>query len=269
MKKFTLLVALALLISTGLSAQKFYVRLSAGPALSTYSPIWGEYNYEDDVVTAKRVGLGNGIPAGAAFGINFSKYVAFEIGVNHFFGFATKFEDVYSTATETYWLKGNMLSILPSIVITPGLDKINPYARFGFLGGVFGSVTEKFEGEGTIEGISYTEEYLLKDYGGICIGAQSALGIEFKLNPVISIFAEAQLTALSYAPKKGEYITYEYNGEDVLDNMDVKDKEWEYVKDLDLDEQIPDTDPDKELAKTISFSNYGLMIGIKFNIGTK
>ena len=263
MKKIITCLGILLMVTSGLHAQKYYVRVGGGFALSTHAEYWGEYDWTAQTVNAKRMALGNGVPVTAAFGYGLSKYISIELGVHHFFGFTSKFEDEWGSGNSTDRYQASMLTIIPAVVVSPGLEKVNPYGRFGFLVGVFGRVLEKYEEEGSMEGLTYTQDYIARNYGGLCLGAQGAVGVDFNFNKHLVLFCEAQIDALSYAPKKGKYLEYNYNGEDQLDNMDVRDKEWEYVKEIDMNEVIPSDQPDKELIHSFSLSNYGLMVGLK------
>jgi hypothetical protein len=96
---------------------------------------------------------------------------------------------------------------------------------------------------------------------------QAAMGTDIVLGDKLSLFAEIQVDGISYAPKHGKYTKYDVNGTDQLENMTTKEKEVDYVTDIDYGEDIPDDQPDKQLRNNYPLTNVGLILGLKIKIG--
>jgi hypothetical protein len=269
MKSKSLFIILLSGVSICAQAQSYYVRAGFGAAISTSPRIGIEstslsdsgYLYKED---AKRVGLANGLPIVAAAGYYFGNNFGVELGVDYFAGFNVKpflYDQVDSWTSKG---RGSMLSIVPAIVIRINNDKLKPYARLGVMIGVLNKVL-LFETNNP--STSNSESTTSKDYGGIAIGAQAALGTELPLSKLFSLFGEVNFNAISWAPTKGKYIKDTYNGVDQLPDLTTKEKTWIYVKNLDTSQTIPNSDPNKQNLVNYSFSNIGLIVGVKLNFG--
>ena len=131
--------------------QKFYVSIGLGGGISTASSFDMLYKYKGNTtsgtVSVVPVGLGNGFNGSVSFGYWFNKYVGAEIAISEFMGVPTKGDSVINLAGAghaTVKVKGGMLSIIPAVVISAGLEKVNPYARFGLQVGVLPTMLTKY-----------------------------------------------------------------------------------------------------------------------------
>jgi hypothetical protein len=267
MKTKTLFFLIFSVMSICAQSQSFYVRAGLGAAICTAPHMLyqstdinsGRTQHTEDAI---RGGLGDGLPFVAAAGYYFGKNFGIELGVDYFLGFSHKTVNNYTGSMNTVKLKGSMLAFVPAFIMKINMDKIKPYARLGIMIGAVNSATNSSELTGTNTG-----SYIAKDYGGIAIGAQAAVGAEFPLSKLISFFGEVNLDGISWAPKKGKYTKATYNGVDQLADMNTKDKTWVYVKKLDETQTISDSDPNKYSSINYSFANAGLIVGVKINFG--
>lgn len=105
--------------------------------------------------------------------------------------------------------------------------------------------------------------------GGIATGFSGAAGVNFSLSRSFTLFLEANLISMSYAPKKGVMTENSYNGVDQLSGLTASQKEVEYVKEYTIDwsNPPPDSQPQKALKFYFPFSSAGLTLGltIRFN----
>jgi hypothetical protein len=115
-------------------------------------------------------------------------------------------------------------------------------------------------------GLTSSYETRSKDYGGIAVGAQAAVGTNFKISKLLSLFGEINIDGLSWAPTKGKYTKYTVNGVDQLPDMGANEKTWVYVISRD-NTAIPTGDPDKRVKTNYSFTNAGLLVGVRLNFG--
>lgn len=270
MKTTRILLCGLLLIGMNLQAQKIYVRAGLGAAVSTAGEYVGEYTYTEntDKASYTKKGIGTGLPFVLAAGYMLNENIGLELGVDYFYGFNMKAK--FTGANRTYDSKwhGQMLGIVPALVFTFPLDKIHPYARLGLKLGVWNNVIYKdhevyTQGPSKIGGND--NEMTMKDYGGIAIGAQAALGTEYALSDLISLFGEIQLDGISYAPKHGKYTKFVADGEDILGSLTEKEKKWNYVKEVDYNKNIPNDSPDEYGKINYTFGNVGLVIGVRIN----
>jgi hypothetical protein len=288
-----------------LNAQGVYLRLGVGGGigLKQYSGYdWSDYSRIDTNYSYKiySMGLGSGFNINFAAGYMISQYVGFEFGINEFIGF-TKSTD-YSVSnsyhyTSEYYnygynysdimtnkISGMMLQIVPAVVITPGLEKVNPYARIGLILGVAPSVTIKSNGTYSYSSYSQPENYYYKDTsytnttvqkiklsGGIAVGFTAAGGVDFNLGKNIDLYAELVYSGITYAPSKGKVTEWTENGIDqlILPTTTVKEKEWTFEKDIHYYDNLSDFSPAKLPKVSFNFSNVELNIGVKFKFGKK
>lgn len=275
MKKHLLIVIISLLITGGLSAQEtqqFYVRMGFGTSLATASNLDQLYNYSSNgsakSVSIVPVGFGRGFNGVAAFGYKFSKYVSVEMGLSQFIGLpkiADSVNNLPGGVSGEARLAGNMLSLIPSVVIRPGLSPVDPYARIGFILGVRPTINAKADFWNYSVNPSQETVAIRHYYGGVAAGLQAAVGVSWEVNTVISLYAEFAFNSISYSPMRSEIILYEQNGVDKLSELTLKQKETEYYNNINPDEEIPSNSPDKKLRTSLPFSNAGVNFGISFH----
>jgi hypothetical protein len=182
MKTKTFFILILSAMSLCAQAQSFYVRAGLGAAICTaphmlYQSTDITTGGTQHTVEAIRGGLGDGLPIVAAAGYYFGENFGIELGVDYFLGFSHKTVDTYGGSINTVKQSGSMLAVVPAFIMKLNMDKIKPYARLGIMIGVLNSAKTSSELTG-----SNTESYIVKDYGGIAIGAQAAVGAEFPLS---------------------------------------------------------------------------------------
>ncbi len=271
MKTIRILLIGVLLLGMNAYGQKIYIRGGLGVAVSTAAYYTGDYNHSgsNDIITAKKQGIGTGLPFVLAVGYKLNKHFGFELGIDYFYGFKMKTKSTSDYYTYETKYSGQMLSIVPAFVISLPLDKILPYARLGLKLGVLNSLVmsdhnvNSYPQKATT---SITIDSKSKLYGGIAFGVQSAVGADFVLSDLISLFAEIQVDGISYSPSHGKFTEYTENGVDKLSSMTEKEKRWDYLKEVDGNKTIPDSEPDENVKQNYPFGNVGLVIGVKVNL---
>jgi len=279
MKKLYVLALAVCMMAGSVNAQKAYLRLGVGGGIGLKQYLDGYWADETHTASSdnyeiKSMGLGGGFNVNLAFGYMISDNVGLELGLNEFIGLNKKVHRSYSSdyydQTVDQKLSGMMLQVVPALVITPGLEKINPYARLGMILGVFQSVNLTYDATTTGQEFNLkdtdTEHEKLKDYGGIACGFTAAAGASLNLSEKLDFYAELVFNGISYAPSKGKYKEWTENGVDKLATATTKEKEWTYEKKFDANEDIPDGSPDKQPKMSYYFSNVELNIGIKLKL---
>lgn len=270
MKRITLFLVCLLLTGFSIKAQKVYIRAGLGASVTTAATYYDQAtttSSENKIVT-KKSGIGTGLPFVVAAGYMVSPNIGFELGVGYFYGFTRKTTDIYYNSTHDTKKQGQMLSLVPALVVAFDLEKVKPYARLGLKLGVWNNVFYKYEDIGdepekSSGNVSNKNE---KDYGGLAIGVQAATGVDFKISDLVSLFGEIQVDGINFSPKHGKITKYEVNGTDQLASLSTREKEWDYEKEVDYLHTGSSDEPDKCPKTNHSFNNVGLMIGIKITI---
>lgn len=289
-----------LISSTGIFAQKFYISADAGYAFAINGDV-GEYsnidytNIDNDVThvysnessyEAVPFSLGKGFNFGGAFGYMFTDNIGFELGFSYLQGSkttGTRDGDVLKTNNNGDIYNQNnkdvnsaysqMFRITPTLVITPGFEKINPYGRFGAVVG-FGSYIKETEITMTYSGTFWDNENINtqkeKFEGGTTFGINAVIGLEYVLNDNLSLFGEVNYIGMRFTPSKSYLTESTYNGDDQLPGMNTYSKETEYYtsKTVKTDSALPiDNDSPKQVIATNSaFNSLGLNFGVKLKL---
>jgi hypothetical protein len=269
MKTFSILFIGLVLFGTTALAQKIYIRGGLGVAVSTAATYTQDYSSGsgiDFTTTSKKQGLGTGLPFILAAGYNLNEHFSIELGIDYFYGFTYK--QTFKSANSSSASKGHgqMLSLVPAFVMSIPLDKFKPYARLGLKLGILNSVVSENHLVPLLSNPSGTTDNKIKNYGGIAVGVQAAVGTDFKLSDLLSLFGEIQVDGISWAPKHGKYVEYSVNGVDQLGSRTVKDNEWNYVKVVDGSKTIPNDQPNEYNKMNDHFGNVGLVLGVKVNL---
>ncbi len=280
MKK-QLLALICFLCAYTLTAQKeeqrnfnrFYINLGLGGGVSTSSSFSLLYDYggtaTDPTISVHPVGLGNGFNGSAAFGFRFSRYAAVEVSVNEFLGLPVGGDssvNLLGASTAEVKILGRMFSVVPAIVFTAGLEKINPYARFGLLIGTFPTVLTKYANENPTTNPSSRLEIWNHYYGGVALGYAAAGGVSFHISARINLFAELQFTHATWSPSHGEITKYVVDGVDKLSTLSPYEKQVDFVFEKSLYEPKDYSQPRQELRMTMPFSTMAMNFGVTFKL---
>ena len=257
--RWILLFGFALSLSIQLNAQQLYLRGSAGYALKLASQNIDFYNHTSDTSSFNDsqvdVNFGKGWNGGLAAGYFFNPHIGCEIGFSYNRSGRITSKDIYTGGTTDYSLSARMYSFHASVIITPGFEKVNPFAQFGIKAGTGSILYEYVENSAT----DVLKQKVIRN-GGIGIGATGSIGIRYQLGKNIFCLGELTMTGLSYAPARGEIIQFEHNGVDKLPGMTRHEKNTEYVRSFSYDNNQPpvDSEPRKELRNKYPFSSVGI-----------
>ena len=244
-----------------------FFSLNGGYNLGTSKEIGWDVNVIETSTNAYKVenvslSLGKGINVGGAIGYMFNKNIGAELGVNYLIGGKTTSKSTYfdgDSTEENFFSK--MLQIKPTLIISAGMGKINPYAKFGLLIGK-GSINN--EASGVSSGERFVGKYKLD--GGIAIGFHAGIGLLCSLNSKMALFGELNMINMSYAPTKGKLTEYNVGGENQLIDADVNFTDVEYVDSINSNDVIPSSSPRKQLKKSSPFGSFGLNVGLRYSL---
>ncbi len=255
------------------SKQKLYISIGLGGGISTSSAFDLLYKYSgnagNETITIVPVGLGSGFNGTLAVGYWFNKYIGAELAVSEFLGLPTKGDSVVhliGASRATVKIRGDLLSVIPSVLISAGLDKINPYARFGFLIGALPNLISKYTMDNSTTDPPENKQIYNSYYGGVALGYTAAGGVNFKISSLILLYVELQFSHSTWSPNHSQIIKYTVDGEDRLSELTTWQKEADFVSKKNVNGTIDMTQPRQELRKTIPFSTASINIGIKFKL---
>jgi hypothetical protein len=201
--------------------------------------------------------LGKGYTPELEAGYMFNEHFGFGINATYLYGTEnTAFYDYSGDENDYYYhYYSEMVLISPFVLLEPLNGDFSPYTK---LGGVFGS--GKFTQQGEMEDSETLREFT----GGYSLGVNTALGMNYKLSPLISVYAEINAMIMAWAPEKAEVTKYIIEGEDELSDLSAAEREIEFVESIESEPYNPEQ-PSQDLKYYFNFDNIGLRAGIKFN----
>ncbi len=267
---FILIASVIMAYANNLSAQGLYMKINVGYGFKMGSQSLAGFQNEketnnSDEVTQVNVSMGKGLNFCGTLGYMFNKNLGIDMGFSYLFGMKTKskyeYFGSYGQEELTMSFAGRMIRINPAIVVAGGFEKIDPYAKFGLIVGVGSFISEaNYE-------YDQNEVYTKIVYnGGVSLGFNAATGVIFQLNDRISLFAEAELINMSYAPTKGKVKKATLNGMDKLSSLTTSEKEYEFVKTIDYEDNQFDSEPSKMLKQKYPFGSIGINAGLRIKL---
>ena len=243
-KKTIIACVLALFTFNSFAQKNFYVKLNGGYNMGIVS-----YNGTNTA------------------GYMFNKFIGAELGVSYLIGNTVSLTDKSNTSSSTENVSTRLLNFMPSLLITPGLEKLNPYAKFGLCLGS-ASITDKLESTSSNGSTNTTTNQTMVFDGGMAIGFMGTLGLSYKINDKVSLIGELNISSISYSPTKSEYIENKQNGVDQLSSMTKNQKITEFVNSYseDNNSQSDPNSPRKSIAPSFPFSSVGLTIGVMYRL---
>jgi hypothetical protein len=281
MKKVVLFILVIQLSFVCSFAQGIYVRGGTGFGLPAATGLMGEnQNIRQDIgniyessVEAVKGSYGAGVNFDIAAGYKFNENFIFELGFLYLAGrkYETFYRNIFSSVTgassrieDTYTSYSRGFYVNPSFVFSAGFGKQAPYARIGIIAGspkIKRDESFYDDSDGVSEGTIKWE-----DYGGLSIGFQTAIGVNWKITERLDIFTEAVFVSMTYYAEKAEMTEYIENGTDVLGLYPASFTNIDYVKKVEYNPQ-PDPDaPSYQLIKASPFSSISARVGIRFDI---
>lgn len=259
--------SLSIFSATNLFGQGAFVNLNGGYNLMMSSgnlPNFYSIKSTSSTDTYEQidVSLGKGLNFGGGLGYMFNKHLGAELCFSYLIGGKSKAQDIYPGGKTDYTLSAKMFRLNPTLVVTSGFEKVNPYAKIGLIIGSGSVIEETVDYDG-----GDVTTFLLKMNGGIALGGNAGLGLLFKLRKNVFLFSEVNMINLSFAPKKGKITKATYNGMDVLGDLTTSEKEIEYVESFtESNSPQPDSQPSKGLKTKLPFGSAGIQLGIRFNL---
>ncbi|MBV8251073.1 MAG: outer membrane beta-barrel protein [Chitinophaga sp.] len=331
-------MTLAAAITTSVQAQektskphsKFYLKATGGyffsitpgqfPNVGPYPPqdLHTQYNPANanplDTLSRKVLtgSYGQGARGGLSVGYNINKYIAVEASFNYYQSSKNLMTNTLTTVVGTNQVLAQVTShghvhafdFAPSVVFSPGYEKINPYVRFGVVLPLWGRLVIETDALNTSTPpagaplppgtLIRTEIHRTEEVKpNITIGMQGALGVDFNLSPRFDVFVEAEYRNVPVKSKSKEVTKYSETNTAIngatgsvitvvssrnLDQLSVAEKNTDYVTTLDKGSNTPiaqqgtvtkyknDNAPANDLKSYINIGGMGFNAGIKFRL---
>lgn len=268
-------VLLFFMATSGLWGQSFYAALYGAYALSAdaqnlpgfnHVQLRGSVRHEEQI----KLSYGQGFQAGVRFAYRFNPYLAVELELNYLQSAEFVAEQSLDGFTNDFPVQGDLQQItsaqmgriIPALRLSPGYLRFNPYLRTGLVlgwGQLNFSYRDESPGRIAVNNWEYT--------GGMAWGFNTALGLEYALKERLSIFAEASLISLSYAPQRGEMVAATNNGVDELDSYPPHFREREFVSSYRRGPESSSEELSKTLRTFYPFSSLALNLGLAVKLG--
>jgi len=307
--KNTLKLLMLLLVSVGIvncaKAQSLYIRGGIGVGLglnpstigtnSTYTSYVDYDNQANSTYSytqsPDKKSPGEGLYPEIAIGYMLNSHVGFELGFSYASGFSTTVtNDSTGTGTELGYTGAQTFTsaakysfhsflITPSIVISAGGDnKLTPYGRLGMIISLAseGNMDDNYSGSQTsnapnYDNTAFSGEEATQTTGTVQLGVAGAVGVNYKLSSLISIFGEVNVRAFNFQFDQTTITTDTYNGVDNLPNLTTSQKQINYVSSITTTNATAYNagNPTQELTQAVPANTVGITIGIKLNLGGK
>jgi hypothetical protein len=269
------------LSTTSLWAQKLSIKTYAGYHLAQNpNNSFNQTTFEratggtDMQYSVGKVRWTSGIAAGIGFNYQLKPFLALELGAQYLHGakselYNKRVVENVGEANLIYTYYTRMVFLNPSLVLSLPQTKYTPYARVGLVLG-FGNYQRELEDASNLNGgVSNIVLQTAKVYGGMATGYQAALGVRCSIKKSWSVFGEWQFQMINYAPKRSEITSYTINGNNALGGLSTRQRETEFVKNLDFPSDgfgtFNENEPTKSLAYSLPFSNMGLQVGVCYS----
>jgi hypothetical protein len=209
---------------------------------------------------------GSGINIGAGIGYMFNSHFGVDLGFNYTSGsinytwYYPYNEQIHNKVT------GSMAQVIPSLIIATNAGKLNPYAKMGLIIGS-GQVTNTYENNSPLDNYNSNETWKAK--GGISLGYNGTLGLEYPLNKKFSVYSEASFNTIYYFPDRLTQTEKLVNGVNELDNMTYHNKNTIFKSSY---SSADNNDPSKPTVSTpvkFSFCAAVINIGVKMQIWSR
>jgi hypothetical protein len=285
MKKIILPLSIFFALSGTVFSQGIYLRAGTGYGLPVATSVLGEkdlnvydpssndpYSYSNTVVTSS---YGSGFDFNFALGYKFNENFIFDLNVQYLIGNKVETSNTYIDKELTYPgteetitntnIKGFLFN--PAFIFSAGFGKAAPYGRFGV---VIASptITQNDSYYYDLDGINTRERTWVYNKG-FGLGYQAAVGMNWKLTDKMDIYTEANFISMTFYPAEGNVTKYISDGNDLLDQLTVSQKQLKFEKTYDPQPQYDPESPTVVARKAFPLSSLSAQVGIRFTIWKK
>ena len=285
MKKVILPFILLFVLSGTILSQSIYLRAGTGYGLPVATSVIGEKylrtydpantanpnSYSTKVVSAS---YGAGMNFNFAVGYKFNENLIFDLNVQYLSGSKFETSDTYNElgsfagtekTTNTTSAKGFLFN--PAFVFSAGFGKAAPYGRFGIIVSS-PTITDNESYYYDLDGTDTRDRTWVYNKG-MGLGYQAAIGMNWKLSDKMDLYTEANFVSMTFYPTEGNMTKNIYNGNDLLAQQPVYQKQIQFEKSYDPELTYDPDKPRVEAIRSYAFSSVSVQVGIRFSIWKK
>ncbi|MFY0255679.1 outer membrane beta-barrel protein [Chitinophaga sp. 30R24] len=255
---------------------------------------------------------GEGFRVGLSFGYNINRYMAIEGTFNYFHSSKNLMTRQLTTVVGAPSQQlGDITShgyvyavdFAPSLVVSPGLERVNPYVRIGVVFPLWGRLYIKTEADqlsappaglpvppGSLIATDVSRKEAVKP--NITLGYQGALGVSFRIASHFDIFVEAEYRNVPVKSKDKDVVRYAETNTLVsaagapiqvvstrsLDQLSTAEKDTKYVTTLTQNSNTPinqigttvvyknNNIPANDIKSYINIGGLGVNVGLKIRL---
>lgn len=285
MKKVIVFFVILISFPEIICAQKIYIRAGFGYGLPAASSVIAEnssYSYiandnideETSSFEAVSGSYGSGTNISVAIGYEFNENFILDLNIQYLKGRKYKsdyinYEDYFDNITideEYYTSYARGIFFNPGFIFSAGWGKLAPYARIGIIAGL-PKVTENDDYYYYADDGAINEDNITWIYGGgLALGYQTGIGINWKINEKLDVFSELNFVSMSYYAKVGEMTNYIQDGIETIDQQTVYSTNTDYRKEFDQTMPYDADKPRNMIRESRPFSFISGQVGIRFTL---
>jgi len=302
MRYLPLLILLISFFSQRIDAQELYFRLSGGYAWEAGKTEFNDADPNeitrirqstdvtlnaDGTVTIEALNgtLGEGYKAMATVGYMFAPYFGVELTGTYFHGRETligRFQSPSAQSEAVAFLRG--FDVMPAIILTPGLDGINPYTRFGLILSAGGDLTvetavDQANGIGPNADLRIRAETEVQPR--FSIGYSAVAGVTFPITETLRVFGELQYNNFSLEGEEAEikeFTSLAVSDDETnllpgrqLEDLPVSEKKFIFKDQFtqSATQEPPADEPRVLPTRYLNASNVGINIGLRIGLNPK
>ncbi len=256
----------------GLSAQNLSIQIGyglgyPGDDIFLIESKNGEFNAK-----IKRLGLAGGLNLNLAYGIALGDHIDLNLGLNYHNNLSKTFESPDEVEINSMTIEISDVDVYqsssfrfsPTFKFHTGGRRgdIKPYARIG-PGIWLISQQNEFRFESVRSSEIVETERVMEFSQELSFGVVGGIGCDIPVGRSLVIFGELSFSGAQYVPKSAKLTKFKRDGVDLLDDLPVSSKEFEYVKELSSG-PVPDDDkPSERFAITSDFSAIQIGTGLR------
>ncbi len=271
-----------LIVFTLLSASFFsngqskYISVSAGYGIGVPgNPAIEVTEYSNGLreETLKHVNFGGGLLVDVAYGVPVNKIACFELALGYQNNLGSTLESVYYSEErnsanqlietrdyETRTINSSSFRFAPGFRFMAGEGKTRGFVKVAPQV-IVAKVSGTYEFDSDKRNIQSADEYSRS----VSFGFLAGLGFESNISERIIFVSSINGNLGYYSPSEWNLVKYEYNGEDVLPQIPLSEKQTYYSKELDVNPNGQSSiTASREFKTRMDYSSVSLNIGLRF-----
>lgn len=260
-------------------SQGVFVRIGGGYGLPASGDDYGLREITDSTGLQSQALVYGSNGQGTVFGLDvgymINDHIGFQLGGEFLLGAnQVRYEGTTPVLNELTQERSNQIRVLPAVLVSGGLGNIDPYCRVGVSLPLMTTTYESYIGNSEVPNTIASAKIESEITGKFVLGYTGALGCNFSLGSRLFLFAELGAISQRLKASEGTLTIYEFDGIDGLGDLDVIDKEWNYLESVTTDDNSillnPDVDrsqPEDRQQISQNLSSFYLKAGVSIYFG--